>query len=114
MSDWLSKAEEWKGIKSVLEVCRKRSDNGKESQEKVFYISSLDVDVQILAKCLRGHWEVENKAHWVLDVVYKEDECAVTDEWGAENPAILRRLALNLARLDQKKQGMKGKLTAAG
>ncbi|EPZ99338.1 putative transposase [Glaesserella parasuis MN-H] len=49
MSDWLSKAEEWKGIKSVLEVCRKRSDNGKESQEKVFYISSLDVDIQILA-----------------------------------------------------------------
>ncbi|MDO9897112.1 hypothetical protein Q7447_12740, partial [Glaesserella parasuis] len=47
--DWLSKAEEWKGIKSVLEVCRKRSDNGKESQEKVFYISSLDVDIQILA-----------------------------------------------------------------
>ncbi|MDO9732578.1 ISAs1 family transposase, partial [Glaesserella parasuis] len=54
----------------MLEVCRKRSDNGKESQEKVFYISSLDVDIQILAKCVRGHWEVENKAHWVLDVVY--------------------------------------------
>ncbi|MFK5245487.1 ISAs1 family transposase, partial [Glaesserella parasuis] len=87
VSDWLSKAEEWKGIKSVLEVCRKRSDNGKESQEKVFYISSLDVDIQILAKCVLGHWEVENKAHWVLDVVYKEDECAVTDEWGAENLA---------------------------
>ncbi|MFX0591022.1 ISAs1 family transposase, partial [Glaesserella parasuis] len=76
VSDWLSKVEEWKGIKSVLEVCRKRSDNGKESQEKVFYISSLDVDVQILAKCVRGHREVENKAHWVLDAVYKEDECA--------------------------------------
>ncbi|MDP0358480.1 ISAs1 family transposase, partial [Glaesserella parasuis] len=113
VSDWLSKAEEWKGIKSVLEVCRKRSDNGKESQEKVFYISSLDVDIQILAKCVRGHWEVENKAHWVLDVVYKEDECAVTDEWGAENLAILHRLALNLARLHPKKQSMKGKLTAA-
>ncbi|OOR90743.1 hypothetical protein B0183_07710 [Glaesserella parasuis] len=74
----------------------------------------MDVDIQILAKCVRGHWEVENKAHWVLDVAYKEDECAVTDEWGAENLAILRRLALNLARLHPKKQSMKGKLTAAG
>lgn len=69
--------------------CRKRSENGKEEQEKAFYISSLDEYVATLAKCIRGHW-------------------------GAENLAVLRRLSLNLARLHPKKQSMRGKLTAAG
>lgn len=59
----------------------------KNHKKKSFIsVSSLDVDVQMLAKCVRGHWEVDNKAHWVLDVVYKEDECAVTNEWGADQP----------------------------
>lgn len=70
------------------------------------------MSVEDLARSIREHREVENKAHWVLNVVY-EDECAITDEWGAENLAILRRLAMNLVRLHPKKASMKSKLTIA-
>lgn len=68
----------------------------------------------MLAESIRGHWEVENKAHWVLDVVYKEDECTISKDDGAENMAILRRFALNLSRLHPQKCSMRDKLKQAG
>ena len=111
---WLTEATKWAGIKTVVCVERRRIEQDRESRETAYYISSLTADVTELARSIRGHWEVENKAHWVLDVVYKEDECAVTDEWGAENLAVLRRLSLNLARLHPKKESMRSKLKRAG
>ena len=78
---WLTEATKWAGIKTVVCVERRRIEQDRESRETAYYISSLTADVTELARSIRGHWEVENKAHWVLDVVYKEDECAVTDEW---------------------------------
>ena len=116
VTDWLSESAQWAGIQSVLRVNRTREDkrSGKQQQEVAFYISSLEADVQQLAQSIRGHWEVENKAHWVLDVVYKEDDCTINAEDGAENMAILRRFALNLSRLHPDKMSMRGKLKMAG
>ncbi|WP_279716309.1 ISAs1 family transposase, partial [Chelonobacter oris] len=59
----------------------------KKKQETAFYISSLEVSAKQLAQSIRGHWEVENKADWVLDVIYKEDDCPINAEDGAENMA---------------------------
>ncbi|WP_279716178.1 ISAs1 family transposase, partial [Chelonobacter oris] len=90
VTEWLSESVEWPGIKSILCVNRTREDktDGKQ-QETAFYISSLESDAKQLAQSIRGHWEVENKAHWVLDVVYyKEDDCPINAEDGAENMAI--------------------------
>ncbi|MDW9167807.1 ISAs1 family transposase, partial [Legionella pneumophila subsp. fraseri] len=56
---------------------------------------------------------VENKAHWVLDVTYKEDDSRIRRDNAAENLALLRRFALNLARLNPQKNSMKGKLKKA-
>ena len=115
VTDWLSEAKEWAGIQSILCVTRTREDktSGKVQEEKSFYISSLNAPAKQLAQSVRGHWEVENKVHWVLDVVYKEDDCPISAEDGAENMAILRRFALNLSRLHPLKRSMKGKLQAA-
>lgn len=112
-SEWLSESSAWKGIKSVIQVNRRREDKGNIQTETVFYISSLSASAVVLAESIRGHWEVENKVHWVLDVAYREDACAITEEYGAENIAILRRLALNLSRLHPLKQSMRGKLKRA-
>ena len=99
----------------MLCVTRTREDktSGKIKEDKAFYISSLNAPAKQLAQSVRGHWEVENKVHWVLDVVYKEDDCPISAEDGAENMAILRRFALNLSRLHRLKRSMKGKLQAA-
>ena len=84
-----------------------------EENEVQYYISSLPIDVKFIANAIRSHWEVENKAHWVLDVIYKEDASRIRRENAAENLAVIRRLALNLARLNPMKNSMRGKLSMA-
>ena len=52
--------------------------------------------------------------HWVLDVTFKEDDSRIRKGDGAENVAVIRRFALNLARLYPQKNSMRGKLKQAG
>ena len=79
-----------------------------------YYINSLPVDAQRVAQGIRRHWEAENKAHWVLDVAFREDDSRIRKGDGAENVAIIRRFCLNLARLDPRKSSMRRKLKQAG
>jgi len=59
---------------------------------------------------IRTHWEVENKLHWCLDVVFREDESRVRKGHAPENLAFMRKIALNALRQDKsKKRGVKGK-----
>ena len=60
------------------------------------------------------HWEVENNAHWVLDVSFKEDDCRIRSGDGAENVGIIWRICLNLALLHPQKNSMRGKLKLSG
>ena len=64
---------------------------------------------------VRGHWGIENKLHWQLDVSFREDQCRVRAGHGAENLSRLRRLALNLLKRDKSvKIGINGKRRKAG
>jgi hypothetical protein len=67
-----------------------------------------------LNEIVRAHWDIENGLHWVLDVVMNEDQARNRKDHGPENLAILRRLALNLARLEPSKGSLRGKLKRAG
>lgn len=111
--DWIGGAENWQGIKTVAEVTRERHLKGQSSTEVEYYISSLDLNAKELANAVRSHWEVENKAHWVLDVTYREDDSRIRRENASENMALIRRFALNLARLNPQKNSMRGKLKKA-
>lgn len=53
---------------------------GRDSR---WYVSSLELDVELAARSVRDHWQVENQLHWVLDVVFREDELKVQDPNGA-------------------------------
>ena len=50
---------------------------------------------------MRAHWGIENSCHWVLDVTFNEDDCRIRRGDGAQNFAILRRIALNLVKQDK-------------
>jgi hypothetical protein len=64
---------------------------------------------------VRGHWSIENKLHWVLDVQFGEDQCRARTGYADQNMAALRRLALNLLKRETtKKSSLKGKLKIAG
>ena len=57
---------------------------------------------------------IENRLHWSLDVVFNEDQARNRKGNCAENLALLRKLALTLARLEPSKGSMRGKLKRAG
>ena len=61
-----------------------------------YSISSLKSQAKLLAKAVRGHWGIENGQHWVLDVVFQEDQSRARLDNAAENLTLLRRLAPNL------------------
>ena len=100
--EWLYKKSDWEKFKSMGMVIAEREIDGKKSVERRYYISSIGVDVELFAKAVRGHWEVENKVHWVLDVTYGEDASRIRKGYGAENLAVLRRMTLNMLRQDTK------------
>ena len=72
--------------------------DGKTSKEVRYYISSLAGDAERLLEVVRGHWGVENSAHWTLDVSFGEDDSRVSKDNGAEMFAALRRMALNMLK----------------
>jgi len=99
--DWLPGKTEWRDLCSVGMVEAQREVAGKVSVKVRYYLSSLPVDVQRLAEAVRGHWSVENSCHWVLDVVFREDDSRVRTGFGAENVALLRRLANGLLQQER-------------
>jgi len=87
-------------IKSTRQVLGGR-DKAEPSTEWRYYISSLRADAVECNTKVRAHWGIENSCHWVLDVTFKEDDCRVRCADGAQNFAILRRIALNLIKQDK-------------
>src|SRR5690606_22603863 len=94
--------EKWAGLNSIIEVTSERTDlkTGETSLETRYYISSLVTSAKEFLQVVRGHWEVENKLHWVLDVVFREDDCRSRTGFGAENFSMLRQFALNLIKME--------------
>ena len=58
-------------------------------------------NVELFGKCVRGHWAVENKLHWVLDVTFGEDASRVRKDHAPRNMSLIRKLAINLLREDK-------------
>jgi predicted transposase YbfD/YdcC len=113
--DWFADKAKWEGLGSVGLVESLREINGTVTLERRYYLSSLKLDVQTFARAVRGHWGVENKLHWVMDVCFREDQSRAREGYAAENLATLRRLALNLLKREKtKKRGIRGKMLNAG
>ena len=108
--DWFADRSRWEGLQSVGMVEATREIGAQRTVERRYYLSSLPVGVATFARAVRGHWGVENKLHWVLDVCFREDQSRARAGYAAENLATLRRLALNLLQREKtKKRGIKGK-----
>jgi predicted transposase YbfD/YdcC len=108
--DWFADRAQWEGLRSVGMVEAIREVGGHRTVERRYYLSSLPVGVETFARAVRGHWGVENKLHWVLDVQMREDQSRARAGYAAENLATLRRLALNLLKREKtKKRGVRGK-----
>ena len=108
--DWFADRAKWEGLRSVGMVEAIREIGAQRTVERRYYLTSLPLGVETFARAVRGHWGVENKLHWVLDVCFREDQSRARVGYAAENLATLRRLALNLLKREKtKKRGIKGK-----
>jgi len=70
--------------------------NGKTEHETRYYLCSLALCALSFARAVRAHWGVENRLHWVLDVIFRDDLARLRTGDGPQNMAIIRHTALNL------------------
>ena len=70
----------------------------KQLSETVYYLSSRHWQAADLLKATREHWTIENRLHWVKDVLFKEDDPVRRDGHAPVNWAVLNTFAITLAR----------------
>lgn len=91
----------WRGLQTIVLIESRREIREHIQHEKRFYISSLPMKASVLMDVIRQHWRIENQLHWTLDVVFREDESRIRKDFGAENFAVMRHIALNLLKQEQ-------------
>ncbi len=111
--DWLQERHDWPGLKSVVMVESTREIGDKIEQETRFYITSLVLAAHLVGPVIRSHWAVENSLHWVLDMVFRDDECRVRKDHAPANFVTLRHMAHNLIRRAPGKDSLRMKRKVA-
>jgi len=106
--DWLPNASKWKNLACLIEVRSTRQKIGSASNEafRRFYISSRRASAKYFAKWVRQHWSIENKCHWIADVIFEEDDNLMDRGHSAENMGLFRRLAMNIAAIADPERGL--------
>jgi predicted transposase YbfD/YdcC len=95
------------GLKAIAMVEAEVERSGKISRERRYYLSSTPIDARLFARAVRCHWHIENRLHWVLDVVFHEDLSRLRSGQGPQNMATVRHIALNLLRSARDKHSLK-------
>ena len=114
ITEWISEGQKWQAAQSIVKVERQRIRGGNTEEEIQYYLSSEPINPKAANKAIRNHWGVENCAHYVLDVTFREDDSRIRRENAPENMAVIRRLVMNLARRNHSKNSIKGKINQAG
>ncbi len=94
----LEPLHDWPDLNMVLavETIRGVNGTGKVEAEIRYFLTSCGDDPAVLVRAIRRHWSVENALHWVLDVIFREDDSRVRNRTAARNFALLRKIALNV------------------
>ena len=113
--DFLPQKSDWAELKTIICVHSERTIGEKKSEEDRYYISSLPPSAKELGEFIRAHWGIENKAHWIVDVGFREDAQKAKTGHIPENLSLLRRIALNYLKQDKTvKAGIEIKRKKAG
>jgi predicted transposase YbfD/YdcC len=102
------------GLAAVAKVTAVRELDGKTTTASRYYLLSKPLPAARLAQVVRAHWQIENRLHWVLDVVMDEDHSRARKDHAPDNLARLRRFALNLLRANPDPASTRGKIKRAG
>ena len=111
---WLAERHAFPGLAAIAKITATREIDGKSTTASRYYLLSTKLGADRVAEVVRSHWQIENRLHWVLDVVMDEDGSRARKDHGPENLARLRRFALNLLRANPDKGSTRGKIKRAG
>lgn len=95
---WLQERHQWPGLNAVVMVESSREIADKTECETRFYITSLALLASLLGPVVRSHWAVENSLHWVMDMIFRDDECRVRTDHAPANFTTVKHMAHNLIR----------------
>lgn len=100
---------EWrfKDLAMIAMVENETERDGKTSIERRFYLSSARLSARQFAAAVRAHWHVENRLHWVMDVVFHDDLMRLRTANGPANMAAVRHMSLNIIRAINDKASLK-------
>jgi predicted transposase YbfD/YdcC len=108
----MAKKHDFPGLKAVARITSKR---GKDKTVERYFLMSQAYSRKDTLRIVRTHWTIENSLHWPLDVTLDEDLARNRTDNGPANLAVLRRLALNVARgHPDTTTSLRGKLKRAG
>jgi predicted transposase YbfD/YdcC len=110
--DWLKERHDWPGLTSVVMVESIREIISKKTEpetETRFYISSLAADAEGQGEAIRSHWGVENSHHWVMDMLFRDDECRIRKDNAPANFTTIKHMAGNVLRQAPGKQSLRVK-----
>lgn len=111
--EWLQERHDWPGLKSVVVVESTREVDGKIDREMRLYITSLVLLANQIGPMIRSHWMIENGLHWVLDMIFRDDECRVRTDNAPANLATIKHMAYNVMRRAETKDSMRVRRKAA-
>jgi predicted transposase YbfD/YdcC len=110
---WLQERHDWPGLKGVVMIESIREINDKIERETRFYVTSLVLLADQLGPIIRSHWAVENSLHWVMDMVFRDDECRVRTDHAPANFTTLKHMATNLLRRAPSKDSLRARRKVA-
>jgi predicted transposase YbfD/YdcC len=110
---WLQERHNWPALKAVVMVESERQIDAKVERETRFYITSSTDKADKLSDVVRRHWSVESM-HWLMDCVFRDDECRVRTEHAPANFTTIKHIAHNLLRRHPAKLSMTNKRLKAG
>jgi predicted transposase YbfD/YdcC len=96
--EWICRKEQWKNLSSLVRVECTRYDkktSGEQTSE-CYYISSKKAAASYFQQAVRTHWQVENNLHWMLDVIFSEDDSKKRAGNAAQNFSLISKVALNM------------------
>jgi predicted transposase YbfD/YdcC len=110
---WLQERHDWPGLQGVVMVESTRDIGDKIERETRFYITSLVWLAHLLGPVIRSHWAVENSLHWVMDMLFRDDECRIRTDHAPANFTTIKHMAHNLIRKAPGKDSMRLKRKVA-
>jgi predicted transposase YbfD/YdcC len=110
---WLQERHDWPSLKAIVMVESTRESGEKTEFETRFYITSLLLLAAQLGPVVRSHWAVESM-HWVMDMIFRDDECRVRTDHAPANFTTIKHMAHNLIRRAPGKDSFRLRRKVAG